>query len=629
MGVVVPKVWTLDYEAYKIEKRPVFPPKAVGLAVREPSGKKYYMSWGHREGKNNISKADAIRKIKWIYAQPEPKLYHNSSFDCAVSNDLCAIPYPHWKDYHDTLFLAFLHDPRDESLSLKPMADKYLDMAPEEQTELHDWIETNLAKEFGSDQGKFTKENPAAAYIAYAPAELVGKYAIGDVERTYRLFKFFWEKVFYSMGICKEPYIRELKCMPIFNDMSEQGIKGDYKALKRDVPKWEEEIERLQKKICKRLKTPDLNIGSSKQLADALDRCKKVDDWDLTPKGNKKTARESLLKHCNDTVLVHDLSRLGMLSTYTSTFGKPWLETLTKYGRLYPEFHQVRKPTGETNINGTRTGRPSSTSPNFLNVPKNPQDPDLPWTKDLPQLRKYLLPDDGTVFLDRDYSQQELRILAHFEDGDFMRMYLDNPFIDAHDAVATMVKSATGKLYPRKQIKGVNFGILYGMGLAKLAKTLKLPLEETKILKGAVKNAVAGLATIDKDIKQLDSMELPIITWGGRYYWTEPAKMRDGRKRDYVYKQLNTLIQGSAADATKEAMIRVNEACDKSRLALQVYDQITICTEKGYEKDQMEKMRDAMESLVFDVPMLSEGEIGRKNWQDLKPYEPKRVDVPW
>lgn len=625
MGVAIPDVWTIDYETKPITKRPEYPPKPVGCAIREPSGKKYYMAWGHRTGKNNISERDAKRHLKYIIAQPEPKLYHNSSFDCEINLEWASIAYPDWKDYHDTLFLAFLHDPRDDSLSLKPMADKYLDMAPEEQTELLDWIQTNLLEEFGP----FTKENPASAYIGYAPAELVGKYAIGDVERTWRLFCFFWKKVFYDMGMCKEPYFRELKCMPIFNDMSTQGIKADAKALKRDVPRWEEEIALIEKRICKRLKTPDLNIGSSKQLADALDRCNKVDDWDMTPKGNRKTARDSLLKHCNDKKLIHDLSRLGMLSTYTNTFGKPWLKTASQYGRLYPNFHQVRQPHGDNVINGTRTGRPSSTNPNFLNVPKNPQDPDLPWTEGLPQLRKYLLPDDGTVFLDRDYSQQELRILAHFEDGEFMRMYLDNPYIDAHDAVQTMAKHSTGKLYHRKQIKNVNFGILYGMGEEKLSKTLKLPRDETRALKKAVKDAVAGLKQIDNDIKLLDSMKLPIITWGGRYYLTEPSKMVDGRMRNYVYKQLNTLIQGSAADATKEAMIRVNEACDKSRVALQVYDQITICTEKGYEKTEMVKMRDAMESLVFDVPMISEGEIGRKNWQDLKPFEPKRIEVPW
>jgi DNA polymerase I-like protein with 3'-5' exonuclease and polymerase domains len=201
--------------------------------------------------------------------------------------------------------------------------------------------------------------------------------------------------------------------------------------------------------------------------------------------------------------------------------------------------------------------------------------------------------------------------------------------MDAHDAVRDMVHVATGILYARKPIKETNFGILYGMGILALAKKTGLPEDETKALKAAIKAAIPGLKSIDKVLKKLNKMNEPYVTWGGRFYWTEPDKIVQGRMRNFGYKDLNTLIQSSAADATKEAMILVDEACDKSRLSLQVYDQLVINTPRGHEKSEMVKMRDAMESLECDVPMLSEGEIGRKNWGDLKPFEPKRIVTSW
>jgi len=538
----------------------------------------------------------------------------------------------YYTEYHDTLFLAFLHDPRDSSLRLKDMGEKYLNIPATEKEEVDKWVEDNLGKEFGNRNGKFSKDNPTGKYICYTPLKLQSKYAIRDVDLTWKMFKFLYKKVFETFGMPLSAYHRELKCMPIFvNTMSREGIRVDVKALKKDVPNWHQEIADLEKFIKKKLKVkdPEFKVSSGHQLADALDKADKVSDWELTPKGKRSTKRENLIMHCTDQKLVDALSRHGILTTYTGTFGDHWLDCGEKYGRLYPTFNQVRNPNQSGGIGGTRTGRPSSNKPNFLNVPKNPEDPKKPYTKGLPALRKYIIPDEGCVFLDRDYSQQELRILAHYEDGEFAKMYQDDPFMDAHDAVGDIVYNATGVRYERRYIKDTNFGILYGMGIAKMALKMDLGEEETKALRLSIKKSIPGIKAIDDVLRKLDRQNEPFVTWGGRFYWTEEPKMIQGRLRDFVYKNMNILIQGSAADATKEAMIRVHEACDKSRLSLQVYDQILNNSQKGYEKDQMIKMRDAMESLEFDVPMLSDGDIGRKNWGELKKFEPKRVDVPW
>lgn len=619
--MAAPKVTTVDYETFGIESRPDFPPEPVGVAIKKDR-KKWYMAWGHPT-KNNCTKRDAQRVLRDIMKEDEV-LFHNAQFDLAVTGEKMGVKLPTWDRVHDTMFLAFLNNPRDDSLALKSMAEKYLGIPPDEQDLLHQWIEQNLAKQFGP----FTKKsNPVGKYIAYAPGDLVGKYAIGDVERTHKMFELFWPVVIEQLGMM-QPYKRELRCLPIFEAMSAGGIRVATKRLQKDLGKWQKEQEEINEWIRRRLKAgPDFNPGSGTQLAEAMDRLGKVDHWELTDKGNRSTARGNLLKFCNDKELSHNLARVGIINTYTSTFMEPWLQSALKHDHIFPEFHQVRATTEDGKAaGGTRTGRPSSSRPNLYNVPKNPEDPDKPWTKGLPVLRDYLIPDEGCVFLDRDYSQQELRILAHYEDGEFMLKYLANPDIDAHDTVKDLVKSFVGKEYPRKYIKETNFGLIYGMGLSALADRLGVPVDEAKDLKSAVLRAIPGVKTLMSELKKMSRAEDPLQTWGGRLYWTEEPKIINGKMRTFEYKDLNVLIQGSAADVTKEAMIRVDDACSPlgCRMVTQVYDQLLICAPKGKEKQCMIEMREAMESIELDVPLLSEGEIGRTSWGSLKPYDPRK-----
>jgi DNA polymerase I-like protein with 3'-5' exonuclease and polymerase domains len=255
--------------------------------------------------------------------------------------------------------------------------------------------------------------------------------------------------------------------------------------------------------------------------------------------------------------------------------------------------------------------------------PKKPKCPfkDMP---DLPQCRGYVIPyKDDHVLIDRDYSQQEPRILAHFDGGSLMDKYIENPWIDFHDYAKAELEKM-GKFYERKPVKNTNLGLIYGMGVGKLAEKNNMSVEEAGELKKAILALYPGLKAMYKDMKARAAMRIPVKTWGGREYYCEEPKMVNNRMMEFSYKLPNALIQGSAADCTKEAIIRWWRRKDKDEyLLLNVHDQITCSVPKKKINPSMEKLRVVMEGIEFDVPMLSEGSWSDKSWADLIDYDKK------
>lgn len=598
------KLAIIDFETGAIEKRPVYPPPPVGFAEKVGTKVKYW-SWGHPTG-NNCTKAQARARLKELFLD-YTCIFHNAAFDISVAINHMQCKFP--AKYHDTLFLAYLFDPREPTLSLKPLSELYLDMPPEEQDRLKNWILANVA------QCKNTKYDPWGKYIFLAPGRLVGQYAKGDVIRTEKLFNFYYPKII-DMGM-REAYERELKVMPIFESMSAAGIRVDQRKLKKDISEFEKHRLDIGNKVRRKLRaSKELNIDSDKQLADALEASGKMDRWILTEKGNRSTSKENLLSCCNDKNLVGLLSRYSVLGTYLNTFMKPWYETASNFdSRIYPNFNQVRSPDEFGNrMFGTRTGRPSSNNPNLLNVPRN-LDSREKWAEGLPFMRSYIKPDEGLILNSRDYSQQEIRMLAHFEDDILMQAYIKNPTMDVHDFAQNLIKKITGILLPRKAVKMIAFGIIYGMGSRSLSSKLDVTEEMAKSFKNAYLKSFPGIKVLNRELKLNAQNGESIRTWGGRLYEVEEPKLINGKRRTFEYKLLNYLIQGSSADVTKQAMINVSEACNDSRIMLQVYDEI-LCS-SGSAKE-MKLIKQAMEDIKLDVPLLSDGKTGRRNWAELK-----------
>jgi DNA polymerase I-like protein with 3'-5' exonuclease and polymerase domains len=243
----------------------------------------------------------------------------------------------------------------------------------------------------------------------------------------------------------------------------------------------------------------------------------------------------------------------------------------------------------------------------------------------LPRVRSYVLPDKkGHVIGRRDFNQQELRVLAHFEDGALLQAYLANPRLDVHEFLMHKIIETLGINVDRRITKNLNFGYIYGQGMGSLADIMNRTVEEVKKFRDAQMLVLPGLKELNSGIKRNARNGDPIHTWGGRVYYVEEPKVIQGQLRTYDYKLLNYLVQGSSADITKESIIRYDAARKEGRFMLSVYDENDISVPKGALKQEMLILRDCMMSIEIDVPLLSDGEWGPNlgDLQDLKEPTP-------
>lgn len=634
MFKITKPVAAVDFETQRFCRRPHYPPKPVGVAIYGDGVPARYLSWGHAT-KNNATQKQAVGVLAKLW-RTHNVTFHNSMYDVEVAQKHLGLGLP--ETYEDTLFLAYLYDPRAQELKLKPLADNLLGMPAKEQAQLRDWILKHVPGATPKDWSQ---------YMAEAPGDLVGRYAVGDVKRTYKLRAFFHKQItererrYPTDGQTQwDAYIRELLLMPVILRMESTGIRVDVKRLERDVPKWRKRMDELDAWMIKRLggarkvrqwakDGEDFNIGSQNQLANALDAAGMVTHWIKTDKGNRSVSKENLKQVIKDQRFAEALQKREILEKYINTYGQKWLDIADKNGFVYPRINQVLNEEYESGMMGTRTGRLSygDSLQAIPNVDRIPFD-------DLPVLRDYVLPDNpDSVVLVRDYTQQEFRILAHYEDGPLLARYQADPFIDMHSEALVMINDLTGLgLHPKKDrrpVKDTGFGLIYGMGVATTAKKTKQDVDTARELRKAYLKAIPGMDDLINGIKKRCRRGEPIRTWGGRLYWVEEPSFskKFQRMQTFEYKMINVLIQGSAGDCTKEAMIRTDDAYrakrNLARLMIQVHDELGSSARKGKHDQAMKLMRESMESVQFDVHMLSDGKWG-KTWGSLKPYKDAR-----
>ena len=626
---------TLDFETDAIDDRPNYPPEPVGLAVRYPDATSDYFAWGHPT-ENNCSKGEVRNWLLELFRTPVPKLFFNAKFDLAVACEKLDLPMPSWEEIHDSMFLAFLADPHARSLGLKNLAEDLLDWPADEQAELNDWIWDNrkqLIATYGGKINRQSKYGPSSfgAWISKTPGKLAGKYAVGDVDRTWGLFEHLYPLI--ADNGMTEAYDRERRVLPIFMENERDGMHVDEEQLREDVPLLQESLSRADEHIGKLIGYPGINIDADAQLADALTDAGVIheDDWVYTapskthPKGQKSVSKDNLKYDMfQDTDVADLLFYRNKLTTALNTFLIPWERQATaRGGVISTNWHQVRGGQG-----GTRTGRPSSSGPNFLNIPKEFKEEfnldiehemrillDL---EPLPFVRQYVLPDPGELFLHRDFDGQEMRVFAHYEDGPLLEAYQNDMKLDPHEWVGNEIFALTGERLERTKVKNMNFQGLYGGGIPAFMLKLECNRQEATEFRKFHDKALPGREKLNGAIKEIIYSGEPIRTWGGRVYFVEPPKYVKGRRQTFEYKLINYLCQGSAADITKEVLIRWNDHPKReARFLVTVYDEINISAEKKRWKEQMAILKECMESVKLDLAMTTSGKVGSR-WGELE-----------
>lgn len=595
----------IDFETEEIVDGSGLAPIPVGVAIYYPdTDDSRYYAWGH-PSENNCTWEDARKALE--EAHRRPSIYHNCKFDISVTLAHMGLPSP--KAYHDTMFLLYLDYPISHNLGLKPNAERLLGMPPEERDAVREWL---VAKGICR-----ASDNRWGRFISKAPGGLVGRYAVGDVKRTWLLFELLHERVLdRGMG---EAYQRELDLMPIVAEGERHGIRIDRERLEQDEFHYSVYYHQIDLHIRK-LIGRDFDIDKGAELADALLKSGLVDALPRTPTGRPSVARKGLEAALKGSPVAALLAYRGALKTLLGTFMKGWLDLSARDGRLHPSWNQVK---GEEY--GTRTGRLSCSKPNFQNVPNEFEGLDLTafGYPELPLMRSYVLPDkEGDILMCGDFNGQEMRLLAHFAEGKLAEIYNNDPEADIHQVAAQLVSTIVNRVLNRKQTKIIGFSLVYGSGVPHLSEGLGVELAVGRQLKEAYFRAMSGLKEFIGDV----SNRSEVRTWGGRIIPVEPSIVNpNGSVWSFGYKLANHLIQGSAADQTKESIIRYERARTHSRFYATVHDENVISVPLDRAREETAVLRAAMEDLPgFAVPFKVEFKTG-PNWAKLEKYKNDRI----
>lgn len=367
-----------------------------------------------------------------------------------------------------------------------------------------------------------------------------------------------------------EAYKRELRLMPHILKMEQRGINLDGSLLAVDTDHYWGVLDELDDKICEKVGRM-VDVDSNRALADAIEAAGLSKGFATTPTGLRSTSKESLIGAVADPELLGHLLVRGSIATCLRTFMQPWRVQYEAHGRLFMKWNQIRNYSDT----GARTGRISS-SPNLQNIPVEWEALLAELAKIayqvpenlLPQVRKYIIPDEGMIFIGRDYSAQEMKLLAHFTNGALLKALQEDPTKDVH-LIAAGIAGIT-----RKVAKTLGFAVLYGAGNGRVAETLGTTVSEATRIKEQYLEALPEIKAFQKELNAIGRSHSYTGTLGGRRYRSQKPAVVKGVFKSFEYKLPNYKIQGSAADQTKEAMIRYAETTLHGQLVLTVHDQL-------------------------------------------------------
>lgn len=430
------------------------------------------------------------------------------------------------------------------------------------------------------------------------------EYAAEDALMTLKLFnrqlEIFKEK--NEEEILKLAFDVEFEFIYVLAEMENNGIKIDVELLKEYKEKSNKYISELTSKIHE-ISGVEFNINSTKQLGVVL-----FETLGLTASKKTKTGYstdEAVLSSIeNEHPVIPLLLKYREAYKLQSTYIEPLLELGLKNedNRVHTSFLHT----------GTATGRLSSKNPNLQNIPVG--------SDSILQIRQAFIPKEGYKLVGIDYSQIELRLLAHFsQDEALVEAFKNN--LDIHYQTAVKIFGAELAKEKRNIAKSINFGLLYGMGSKKLGDTLRIPSKEAKIYIDSYFEAFKSVKDYLKSIEDFAYTNGYVKTLLNRKRLFDFDSANAMMKAAYSREAVNTLFQGSAADLIKLSMIKIYKKYknnDKMRLLLQIHDELIFEIKDEFVESFTEEIREIMESIyTLNVPLKVSVAIGN-SWQELK-----------
>lgn len=490
------------------------------------------------------------------------------------------------KPFDDTMLLSCCVDSGRAKHNMNDLAKRYLD---------HDCIK------FEDVCGKGKKQ----ILFSQADIEKATDYACEDADITLRLHKLLKNQIVVNSVVSVYENL-ERPLIPVIANMENSGIKVDREKLILLSKEFGKKIEMTKQKVLDiaiKHGMDDFNVASPKQLSELLFEKMGISGGKKTKLGGYSTSSDVLESIYDEDPIIEDILRYRQYSKLKSTYTDALQNQISlKTNRVHTSF----------NMAGTTTGRLSSSDPNLQNIPVKGIDGK--------KIRECFVADKGKVFLSLDYSQIELRLVAHIS-GDEEMIKIFNDGGDIHTSTA---KSMFGvdevDSDMRRRAKVINFGIIYGVSPHGLARQAGCSRTQAKDFIDSYFKAFPNIRMYMENTKQYSDEKGYVETIFGRKIHLPDASSNNSALRGHAHRQaINSPIQGTSADIIKNAMIKIyNEIRNKEdiKLLLQVHDELIFEVDEDKVENYQDKIKTIMENshtdwLYLSVPLVVDSSINK------------------
>ena len=552
--------------------------KIVGISLSDEEGRAYYIPVGHK-GEKNIDEEFAKKLLRRLF-EGSKVIGQNIKYDLAVLKVNGVDPVtPHF----DTMIAAWLLNPDEKRFSLDEMAMKFLgykmipyeEVAPKSSTPLFEMNFSNVNVKKATE------------------------YSAEDADITYRLYKKLC-KLVKDNDLENILHRIEMPLISVLVDMELTGVYFDIRYLKELSRKYQYKMDEIAKRIYEEAGEM-FNINSSIQVAKILNKLG-IKTGKRTRTGRMSTRAGALEELAQD----YEIARLILEYRKYQKLKSTYVDALPKLvnpktGRVHTSFNQT----------GTATGRLSSSDPNLQNLPKRDDEGR--------EVRKAIAPQlKGWWILSADYSQIELRVLAHFsEDENLIKAFTED--LDIHRMTAAKAFGVHEEMvddHMRRVGKMINFSIIYGVTPYGLASRLKVPVKDAQRMIEGYFNLYPGVKKfIQKMVKEAEEKGEVRTLFGRKREIPQIRSKNKNIRLEGERLAINSPIQGTAADIIKIAMINIHKRIKgmKSKMIMQVHDEL-VFEVPDYEIEEMKKIvKEEMENAVkLKVPLKVDMEINER-----------------
>jgi DNA polymerase-1 len=577
------KVFAIDTETNSLD---TVTANLVGISLSVKEGSGCYIPIGHEyEGcPKQLTLQEVIDEIgKAIERNKEKAVGQNLKFDIPIlSRHGIVID----KFHADTMLMSYVLNSTATRHGMDKLAMYYLN---------YETIK------YGDVAGTASKQ------ISFSEVEIdtASNYAAEDADITLRLFNKLDELLKEKPSQVKLLKELEYPLVHVLSRVEQNGAKIDKNKLKEHSKELSAKISDLTAQAYK-ISGEEFNLDSPKQLLEVLYVKLKLPVLKKTPKGQPSTNEETLQRLSEEYELPKIILKYRTLAKLKSTYTDSLIRIenpSTK--RIHTSYQQAI----------TSTGRLSSTEPNLQNIPIK--------TSEGRRIREAFIPEKGNVLISADYSQIELRIMAHLsKDKNLTNAF--NKGVDVHSSTAAEVfgvKIEDVKDEQRRSAKAINFGLMYGMSAFGLTRQLDIPRADAQKYLDTYFERYTGVKDYMANTKAQAKEDMFVETIMGRRLYLNEINAANGLRRQAAERAaINAPLQGSAADIIKKAMIDINAFLDKelpeTKMIMQVHDELIFETPKTNAKEILNLMKDMMEKAVkLDIPLIADAAIG-KNWNE-------------